>query len=196
MKRIKLLMLAVMVSFVQPAFATTDAISPLLGEIKWVAFTFVPRGFAACDGQLLPIASNTALFSLIGTTYGGDGRTTFALPDARGRIMVHDGRGPGLTERRLGSRGGSEREVLGVAQMPAHTHAQLGSDTSANSSLPNDRSLGNTGRTRIYSNAAIDETMDSASIAVAGSGLSHENMGPTTTLRCIIALTGIFPSRN
>ncbi|HKK55327.1 phage tail protein [Marinobacter sp.] len=196
MKRIKLLILAVMVSFVQPAFATTDSFDPLLGEIKWVAFNFVPRGFAACDGQLLSIAQNSALFSLIGTIYGGDGRTTFALPDVRGRVMVHEGAAPGLGQKALGSRGGSEREVLTVAQMPLHSHGQQGSDTNADSSLPHDRSPGNTGRTRIYNNAAIDQTMDSASIGSAGSSSSHENMGPTTTLNCIIAINGIFPARS
>lgn len=96
---------------------------PFIGEIAWVAFNFPPRGWAFCDGQLLPIAGNEALFSLLGTTYGGDGRTTFALPDARGRAIVHAGNGPGLTPRTWGSRFGTETETLTVPQMPAHVHS-------------------------------------------------------------------------
>jgi len=95
---------------------------PFIGEIRWVGFNFAPRGWAPCDGQLLAISQNTALFSLLGTTYGGDGRTTFALPDMRGRVPVHKGQGPGLTNRDLGEAGGQESVALTTAQMPSHTH--------------------------------------------------------------------------
>jgi microcystin-dependent protein len=105
------------------ADATAASADPLLGSIAWVPYNFAPRGWATCDGQLLPISSNTALFSLIGTIYGGDGRTTFALPDARGRTFIHAGTGPGLTPRTLGDISGTESETLTVQQMPVHDHS-------------------------------------------------------------------------
>ena len=95
---------------------------PLLGEIKWVPYNFTPKGWAECDGQLLPISQNTALFSLLGTTYGGDGRTTFALPDLRGRVSVHVGQGLGLSNRQLGEIGGEETHTMTIAEMPSHDH--------------------------------------------------------------------------
>jgi microcystin-dependent protein len=96
---------------------------PFIGEVTWFAGNFAPRGWAFCDGQLLPIANYQALFSILGTTYGGDGRTTFALPDARGRSILHKGSGPGLTPRLLGQKLGSENELLTVAKMPSHSHS-------------------------------------------------------------------------
>ena len=111
-------------------------VEPFIGEISMVAFTFAPRGWAFCDGQLLAISQNTALFSLIGTTYGGDGRTTFALPDLRGRVPLHMGNGPGLTSRPEGQKGGSETVTLTVSQMPAHNHQANASSTTSDKPGP------------------------------------------------------------
>lgn len=172
------------------AFSTTDSMDPLLGEMKWVAFNFAPRGWTTCDGQILPIANNQALFSLIGTIYGGDGRTTFALPDLRGRLMLHDS-----DDYRLGSRGGEESNTLTIANLPSHTHSLSGSSARANSTLPDDRSPANTSRTKLYGNGAIDKTMDGDTISATGGSQPHNNMMPSTTLNCIIALQGRFPPR-
>ncbi len=109
---------------------------PFLGEIKMVGFNFAPRGWALADGQLLPISANSALFSLYGTTYGGDGRTTFALPDLRGRTPIHQGSGQGLTERRIGSKGGAEYATLNVNQLPPHAHALLAHAGTGNQAAP------------------------------------------------------------
>ena len=176
--------------------ATTDAGNPLLGEIKWVAFTFAPRGWASCDGQLLPIAQNTALFSLLGTTYGGDGKTTFALPDARGRNILHDGAGPGLTNRLLGQRGGTESTALSVSQLPSHSHGLNGTNESADSTYPHSAAVANTGRKGTYSSSSPNTTMDGGTVGASGNGVAHNNMAPSVTLRCIIATQGIFPSRS
>lgn len=107
---------------IYPSRDGSNSSDPWIGEIKWVPYNFAPGGWAFCDGQLLPISGNGALFSLLGTTYGGDGRTTFALPDARGRSMVHDGNGPGLTNRILGTKYGTETETLSTTQIPSHSH--------------------------------------------------------------------------
>ncbi len=166
---------------------------PFVGEIMWVGFGFCPRGWASADGQLLPISSNSALFSLYGTTYGGDGRTTFALPDLRGRVAVHTGAGAGLTHRAQGSAGGAETEALSMNQMPAHSHvlnaSQGASDNDASGSYP-----GSPGRTRIY-DSVVNTTMSPAAIANTGGGAAHNTMQPFLTLRACVALTGVFPSR-
>lgn len=175
----------------QPALANT----PFIGEVAWVPYNFAPRGWAFCDGQLLPISQNTALFSLVGTTYGGDGRTTFALPDVRSRTIMHEGQGPGLTPRRLGEEFGAENVTLTEAQMPAHSHDQRASSGGAMTSDPVGNALASTGRTRIYSDAP-NVDMNSGNIASTGSGQPHNNMQPYTVLNCIIALQGLYPSRN
>ena len=166
---------------------------PFLGEIRWVAFDFVPNGWADCNGQLLPISANTALFSLIGFTYGGDGVTTFALPDMRGRMPVGDGQGPGLTNRTLGETGGRESVTLTPAEMPAHTHDLKGSYTEASSTSPNGNVPATKARVTLYNSGPADATMNPSAIGQAGSGAPHENMAPFLALNCIIAVEGIYP---
>jgi len=172
-----------------------NADTPFLGEVRWFAGNFAPRGWALCDGQLLPIAENTALFSLLGTIYGGDGRTTFALPDMRGRGMVHEGSGPGLTTRRLGEKSGAEDVILTANQMPSHKHTLRGDSSGGDSVLPNDRVISKVGRLRIFDNAP-DTDMGASSIASTGGGQSHNNMQPNIALTCIIATQGLYPSRS
>jgi len=172
---------------------------PFIGMIVGFGGNFAPRGWAFCDGQLLAISSNTALFSILGTTYGGDGRTTFALPDLRGRAMIHPGSGPGLSHYVLGQKGGTEGFTLSVAQMPPHTHnVTLHGETAApNSSNPNNKMLG---LTEIYAdvNPTEDRTFAPESIREqsVGGGQQVTHRGPFQAVNYIIALQGIFPSRN
>jgi microcystin-dependent protein len=163
-------------------------LEPFLGEIQIVAFNFPPRGWAFCEGQLLPINQNQALFSLLGTTYGGNGQTTFALPDLRGRVPIHAG---GIYT--LGSRGGSETVTLTANEVPAHTHTLKASNTTATTNEPSGNTLAKPAQA-IYA-AAANSTMSAAAINTLPSQ-SHENMQPTLALRYVIALQGIFPSQN
>jgi len=178
------------------ALATTDALSPLLGEIKWVGFNFAPRGWATCDGQLLPINQNQALFSLLGTTYGGDGRTSFALPDMRGRLMVHEGTGAGLTPKALGQKSGTEQHTLTAAELPSHSHTIKATSNTGNSTLPDSAVMASQRRSKYFSDQPPSVVMDPTTISPTGASQSHENMAPTNTLTCIISLTGLFPSRS
>ena len=173
---------------------------PFIAEIRIFAGNFAPRGWAFCDGQLLPISQNTALFSLIGTTYGGDGRTTTALPDLMGRAPMHPGRGPGLTSRRLGQRGGVEMVTLTEAQMPNHTHTlraaniPIGSvQAPTNQRAYNRSSGGNAYNTETTSNL-VD--MNSAGLPNTGGSQAHNNLQPFLTMNFIIALVGLYPSRS
>ena len=177
----------------QPASAS----EPFLGQIEYYGFNFPPRGWALCDGQLLPINQNQSLFSLLGTTFGGDGRTTFALPDMRGRIPVHDGgsAGTGLTRRPLGSRGGEEQNTLTQAELPSHTHTLRGTTAVGNHPLPVGKSLADDSPDETYSDSAPDVAMNAGSIAATPSQ-GHENMPLFQVISCNIALTGLFPSRN
>lgn len=174
---------------------------PFLAEIIMFGGNFAPRGWALCDGQILPINSNQALFSLLGTTYGGDGRTSFALPDLRGRTPIHAGNGPGLTDRPLGQKSGVQDVVLTVAEMPGHKHnvALHGESQTANSKNPNGRMLGGPS-VDIYAdvNASTDLPMASQSITQnnVGGNQQHNNMQPWLAINFIIALQGTFPSRN
>ncbi|MCG7624389.1 phage tail protein [Epibacterium sp. Ofav1-8] len=172
---------------------------PFIAEIRIFAGNFAPRSWAFCNGQLLPIAQNTALFSLIGTTYGGDGRSTTALPNLQGRAPMHPGRGPGLTSRRLGQRGGSEQVTLTEAQLPNHTHTAMASTEFADTSAPSSSTtLGNTGFDTLYQTDTDSNHVDLAYEAMpeAGGGQSHNNMQPYLTLNFIIALQGLYPSRS
>lgn len=167
---------------------------PFIGEIRLFAGNFAPRGWAFCDGALLPVAQNTALFSILGTTYGGDGRTTFALPDLRGRVAVHPGTGPGLTTRSAGEKGGSETATLTVDQMPAHNHRVTASNTRGDSPDP----AGNVpaGDPDMPYIASGTNAMSAAMIQQTGNGQPHANMQPFLGIPFIIALVGIYPSRN
>lgn len=174
---------------------------PFVAEIKIFAGNFAPRGYAFCDGQLLPISNNTALFSLIGTTYGGDGRTTTALPNLQGRAPMHPGRGPGLTARRLGQKVGTEIVTLTEAQIPSHTHDPWRNSVDApNSPQPAGRYPNrhlDTDKALIFkATSNINATFASAQIATTGGGQAHENVQPYLVLNYIIALVGTYPSRS
>ena len=162
------------------------------------ASNFAPRGWALCEGQLLPISQNSALFSLFGTIYGGDGRTTLALPDCRGRIPLHRGAGPGLTPRLQGSRGGAEAVTLTLSQLPSHSHQLQAVNEPADSGSPAGRMLADPSvNDPIYSDQTNQPVnMSSESVSNAGSGQSHSNLMPTLCVNFIVALTGIFPSRS
>jgi microcystin-dependent protein len=170
---------------------------PFIAEIRIFAGNFAPRGWAFCDGQLLPISQNTALFSLIGTTYGGDGRTTTALPNMQGRAPMHPGNGPGLSSRRLGETGGVEAVTLSEAQMPNHTHQLVGSSEDDDSTVAENQSYG--GLSTVYapsSSALADMSTSPPSLASQGGGQAHNNVQPFLTMNFIIALVGLYPSRS
>ncbi len=167
---------------------------PFLGEIRLMSFNFPPKGWALCNGQLLPINQNQALFALLGTTYGGDGRVTFALPDLRGRSPLHAG--AGIT---LGERGGSDSHTLTANEMPSHTHALAASSDVANTHLPGAALPAGKPRGGInrYAPAGSgDSTMHVGSLTRSGGGQPHENRQPFLTLTFAIALQGIFPSQS
>ncbi|MEI2385952.1 tail fiber protein [Breoghania sp. JC706] len=171
---------------------------PFIAEIRIFAGNFAPRGWAFCNGQLLPISQNTALFSLIGTTYGGDGSTTMALPNMMGRSPMHPGRGPGLTSRRLGEKTGSERVTLTEATMPNHRHSVRGTTSRAGEFVPADtmalaRSSSPIYQTETEANLTY---MESNILSYVGGTQSHENMQPYLVLNFIIALVGLYPSRS
>ncbi len=170
---------------------------PFVGEIRMFAGNFAPRGWAFCDGQLLATSQNDALFSLLGTIYGGDGRTTFGLPEMRGRVPVHQGTGPGLSQRRLGARYGAETETLTTSQLPSHNHG--GTLQANNGSASSADPVGNVpanANTTVYTSEDIDTNFSSQAIANEGGSSSHNNLMPALCINFIIALVGIYPSRN
>ncbi|MCR9065533.1 MAG: tail fiber protein [Cytophagales bacterium] len=170
---------------------------PFLAEIRIFAGNFAPRGWAFCSGQLLPIAQNTALFSLIGTTYGGDGRTTTALPNLKGRAPMHPGRGPGLTSRSLGQKGGTETVTLTEAQMPNHSHSLRTSSVVANTSDPTQGVPAlSDGTSSNFNNAGSSVKLASETVSSVGGSQAHNNIQPFLTLNFIIALVGLYPSRS
>ncbi|OJT24560.1 phage tail protein [Archangium sp. Cb G35] len=171
---------------------------PFIGEIRMFAGNFPPRGWQFCQGQILSIAQNQALFAILGTTYGGNGQTTFALPDLRGRYPMQPGQGPGLSPRTLGEQGGSETVTLIANQMPAHTHSLNANLNEGNNESPEGSVLSAypPGTTPTTYNTTINTTMNPAAIGVAGGSQPHNNMSPFLCLNFIIALEGIFPSRN
>ena len=162
---------------------------PFLAEIKLVGFNFAPRGWAFCDGQILPINQNQSLFSLLGTTYGGDGRTSFGLPDLRGRTPVH--LGDGLT---LGQKAGEETHTLNVNEMPQHDHNAQASNTNADTRNPTSNVLARA--LNLYRNPDNLTDIRSGTVANVGGGLGHNNMQPYLVLNFVISLQGLFPSRN
>jgi microcystin-dependent protein len=174
--------------------------NPFLAEIRMFAGGFAPKGWALCDGQLLPISQNTALFSLLGTTYGGNGTSNFALPNLQGCAPMQQGQGSGLTLRNLGETGGSQTVTLLQSEMPMHTHtvnavAASGDATTPNGALWAQAMLGRLG-TNMYSGAAPTQTMSPQSTSVAGGSLPHNNMPPFLCVTFIIALQGVFPARS
>lgn len=183
--------------------------NPYIGEIIMFGGNFAPRTWAFCNGQLMSIAQNSALFSILGTTFGGDGRTTFALPDLRGRVSVHPGTGPGLTPRRLGQRSGTEITTLTLSTMPAHTHTASGTvmanNTDSSTAIPTDNNFSHpdpagTGKRNIYS--TLDNTVSMkpnnvhVTVGMTGGGQYYNNMQPWLGINFIIALYGVYPSRN
>lgn len=178
---------------------------PFIGQIIMFGGNFAPRGWALCDGQLLAISQNQALFSILGTIYGGDGRSTFALPDLRGRVPMHAGSGPGLTSRALGAKGGEETNTLSVNEIPSHNHSpRMHAERSlANEGNPENNMLAvvaGQGVTQIYATFDPNENilMSDQSITSSniGGGQAHNNVQPFQAVNFIIALTGTFPSRN
>ena len=168
---------------------------PFIGEIRMFAGNFAPRGWALCDGQLLAVSQNDSLFSLLGTIYGGDGRTTFGLPDLRGRIPIHTGTGPGLSPRRLGERGGEENAALTVNQLPVHTHAHRAVAEPAGRGDPS-AALRSSANAPAFTAAANLVSMASDAIAGVGGSQFHQNVQPFLCVHFIVALFGIYPSRN
>ncbi len=174
---------------------------PFIGEIRMFASYFAPRGWALCDGQLLSIPQHDALFSLLGITYGGDGRTNFGLPDLRGRMPIHKGTGSGLSSRSWGERGGAETATVSIAQLPSHSHAHHGAVQKAGRSDPSDALrasyVGPTDGIPAFGN--LDDPpvpMADDTITSAGGGQAHANVQPFLCVNFIIALVGIFPSRD
>jgi microcystin-dependent protein len=170
---------------------------PFVAEIRIFPFSFAPKGWAFCDGQLLPLSQNTALFSLLGTVYGGDGKSTFALPDLQGSVPVHPGQGSGLSQYFLGQMGGSETVTLLNSEMPAHSHGVLGVPGAlpGNNNIPPGNSFAKSTNGTIYTTPANLVPMYEETTAIVGSDFPHNNMMPYLTLNFCIALQGVFPPR-
>lgn len=173
---------------------------PFLGQLMCVPFNFAPKGWAICAGQLLPINQNQALFALLGTTYGGDGRVTFALPDLRGRAANSSGQGPGLSFYNLGQVSGAESVTLNQSQMPAHQHAWNATQAAASGTSDANSVLADTGATNgltVYkSGSQVGGALNATTISNVGGSQAHENRSPYLAQTWIIALQGIFPTRN
>lgn len=178
--------------------AVAQADTPYVGEIRCGIWNFAPRGWAVLAGQTLPINQNQALFSLLGTNYGGNGQTTFQLPDMRGRVLLTAGQGPGLSPYQVGERGGSETMPLSTANLPAHSHAVAlpGSASEGDAQSPAGKSPAAQSRTTLYAPPPANLAMAPAAVSSVGGGQPVNNMQPFVTLTCVIALQGIFPSRN
>ncbi len=170
--------------------------SPFIGQILTVPYNFAPFGYAFCQGQLLPISQNTALFSLLGTYYGGDGRTTFALPNLQGRVAIGQGQGPGLSPVVLGEQSGTESVTLNQTQMPAHTHTVQSFALRGNQTTPAAAVWARSASGDTPYNATAGASMSASAIGLAGGSQPHSNMMPYLVLNYAIALQGIFPSRS
>jgi microcystin-dependent protein len=169
---------------------------PFYAEVRIWALNFAPRGWAFCNGQILPISQNTALFSIVGTTFGGDGRTTFGLPNLQGRAAMHPGNGPGLTPRRWGEKAGAETHTLSQAELPAHNHQMKCQSGNANTQNPSGAYLATElGPATPYSNGGTNAQMAASALGSTGGNQAHNNMQPFLALNFCIALTGIYPSR-
>jgi microcystin-dependent protein len=172
-----------------------------VGEIRIVGFNFAPFGWATCDGQLMPISQNTALFSLLGTNFGGNGTSTFGLPNFEGSAPLGMGNGAGLTPRVIGEVGGETTVTLLQTQMPSHNHNVTGNTAAGNQNSPAGANwarahIGKTGLDTYTANAGSNVTMNPGALTPAGSGFPHNNMSPYLVLTFVIALNGIFPSRS
>jgi microcystin-dependent protein len=169
---------------------------PFVAEIRIFPFNFAPKGWAWCNGQLMPISQNTALFSLLGTTYGGDGKSTFALPDMQGNAPMHPGQGPGLSLHDLGEMGGSETVTLLQSEIPSHSHSFMCSNADSNSQGPTaNKFAGGVGGIAMYATPGALEQLAVSALSPAGGSLPHNNMMPYLTLYFNIALQGVFPAR-
>lgn len=173
---------------------------PFLAEIRLFGFNFAPKGWAFCDGRLMSIAQYSALFSLLGTIYGGDGVTTFGLPDLRGRGPMGMGYGPGLSPHTIGEKGGSENTILSGSQIPAHSHQMMGSADAQSSDNVADNSLGSvprgTTQGKIYAPGATSQVTMASSTSSVGANQPHTNMQPYLVMNYCIAYEGIFPTRD
>ncbi len=169
--------------------------TPYVGEIRMFGGNFAPLGWMLCDGQLLAISEYDTLFNLIGTTYGGDGQATFALPDLRGRVPLHAGSGPGLSNRTIGEAGGQETVTLTVSQMPGHAHAPMASSLPGSQASPSN-AVWAASRSLLYSTETPGLAMNPAAVSNTGGSQPHENRIPYLGLNFIIAVFGIYPSPN
>jgi microcystin-dependent protein len=171
---------------------------PFVAEIRIFPFNFAPKGWAWCDGQLLPLSQNTALFSLLGTTYGGDGKSNFALPDLQGRAAMHPNQGPGLSNHFLGEAAGSETVTLLQSEMPAHAHQLRGNSSVGDNPAPGGNSFARPASTQVYQSTTNTNLVAMAPEALppAGGDQPHNNLQPYLTLYFNIALQGVFPPRS
>jgi microcystin-dependent protein len=173
-----------------------DFVDPFVAEIRIFPFNFAPKGWAFCDGQLLPISQNTALFSLLGTTYGGNGKSNFALPDLQGRAPMHPGQGPGLSLHDLGETGGSETVTLLESEIPAHSHAVQAVNAPGNVKIPGPAvNLARANGGNVYANPNNLVFLAGEALAPAGGDQPHNNLQPYLTLNFNIAMQGVFPPR-
>ncbi len=190
-----------------PAPALAQGSAPFLGQLMYEPYNFVPTGWAFCNGQILPISTNTALFSLLGTFYGGDGKSTFALPDMQGRVPVMQGQGPGLSGDVIGESGGSETVTLITSNLPAHSHSMSlnagtvsASSAAANSAVPTGHALANTGHNPAYASTAPDVNLANVTLngstGATGGSVPFGIHTPYLVVTCAIALQGVFPARN
>jgi microcystin-dependent protein len=170
---------------------------PFVAEIRIFPFKFAPKGWAFCNGQIMPLSQNTALFALLGTTYGGDGKSTFALPDLQGNAAMHPGQGQGLSLHDLGEIGGSQFVTLLESEIPAHQHTLRGANTQGDNPTPGGNILARPGATNIYQQnpSANLVAMAPQALPPAGGGLPHNNMQPYLTFNYCLALQGVFPPR-
>lgn len=169
---------------------------PFIGEIRIFAGTFAPVGWSYCDGSVLPISEYDALFTLIGTTYGGDGQQTFALPDLRGRLPLHQGTGPGLTPRQIGAAFGEEQVTLTSQTLASHTHAVGATASPGTSPTPGAGVFAGVSTGAAYAAAAGSVAMNGQVVSTVGGGSAHDNLMPSLVINYIIALEGIWPSQN
>ncbi len=168
---------------------------PYVGELRIFAGNFAPAGWMFCEGQLLPISENETLFQLIGTTYGGDGQSTFALPDLRGRLPIHQGSGGGSTYT-IAETGGVEEVTLSISQIPSHSHPLLGASGNGTQANPKNNVLASSTLVKLYSGEAADTALSASAVTSIGGNLPHTNLQPYLCLNYIISLFGIFPSQN